>query len=138
MASDCPFCSIIHDGDHVDLVYEDQFTLAFLPLRFAVPGHTLVIPKRHFPFINDMTPMEWRDVGNTIQLVWNKLWAYHKPHGINLVQSNGASATQTVYHVHFHLLPRWKGDPWGHFWPKSETLLPDNRKELARRLREEF
>ncbi len=61
-----------------------------------------------------------------------------KPHGINIIQSNGAAATQSVMHLHVHVVPRWHNDQLGRIWP-PETQYSEGAKDQAwEALRHEF
>ncbi len=86
-------------------VYEDDRVLAFMDIMPQAEGHTLVIPKSPAVTLLDLDPAE---AAYTIQIVQNVAKAMEKAFdakGIVLMQLSGASAGQTVPHVHFHLIP---------------------------------
>ncbi len=114
----CPFCSIVA-GDDVSarLVYRSQEVTAFFPLEPATRGHTLVVPNRHVADLTDLTAAEGRDLGEALLRTARAIRAALSPDGLNVIQSTGAAATQTVPHVHFHLVPRWSGDRMTLEWP---------------------
>lgn len=90
-------------------VYEDEHTLAFMDVMPQVPGHTLVIPK--FP-AEDMLDVDAEFLAATICVTQNIAAAVKKAFeapGIMIAQLNGAAAGQTVFHLHFHILPRHDG-----------------------------
>lgn len=114
----CPFCSIV-DGSDADarVLYRDERVVAFFPLNPATRGHTLVVPHRHVPNSRELMPPEARDLAAAVQRVAATIWAGLSPQGLNIIQSNGAAATQSVEHLHVHLVPRWDEDQMGLTWP---------------------
>lgn len=129
---DCPFCAIVADGGVSREVYRDDRTVAFFPTNPATLGHTLVIPRQHVPTIWDVDPAVAAAVGATTLAVAHALRATLGPDGLNVVQSNGAAATQTVPHLHVHVVPRWDDDEIGDFWPDA-TDFPDDELDQTRR-----
>lgn len=130
-AEDCPFCEIIQrDDPDVREVYRDEHVVAFFPTEPAVLGHTMVVPRKHIPDIWELD----EDIGAhlaraTVRLAGAIREALH-PEGLNVIQSNGEVATQTVFHLHVHLVPRWEGDPMGPIWPE-ETDYSEHAKDQA-------
>ena len=95
-------------------VYEDDIALAFMDVFPQIEGHTLVIPKqaeaRNFL---DMPGDRLGDYMLRVQLVAQAVEAALSPDGIVVTQFNGAPAGQTVFHLHFHIIPRWEGQKLG-------------------------
>ena len=91
-------------------VYEDDEVMAFLDLFPQSRGHTLVIPK-HATARNllEAEPQVLQPLILGVQRVARAVRAALKPDGIVVTQFNGAPAGQTVYHLHFHIIPRWEG-----------------------------
>lgn len=114
----CAFCNIIsgHDPDG-RVVYRDANVTAFGPLKPATRGHVLVVPNRHIADVVDATDLEIQQLGAAVLRVARALRTAVSPDGMNIIQSNGEAATQTVPHVHFHIVPRWKGDAVQLSWP---------------------
>lgn len=113
----CAFCAIVASPSLVEVVAEWEETIAFLPrldertgLRGCVEGHILVVSKKHVP---DFT--ENRGVAGLTAMRASEL-AHRRGGQWNLITSAGLSATQTVFHLHMHLVPRLAGDglllPW--------------------------
>ena len=118
----CPFCAIIKGEDpSARVVYQDQNVTAFFPLVPATRGHTLVVPNRHVVEHTDLTPSESRQLGESVRRAARGVRAAVSPDGINIIQSTGAAATQTVPHVHFHVVPRWHNDRVELRWPDTEA-----------------
>ncbi|MGB3764458.1 MAG: HIT family protein [Ornithinimicrobium sp.] len=116
----CPFCSIVKDEDpNARVLYRDQDVTAFLPLMPATRGHTLVVPNRHVAEHVDLTEAESRQLGSAVRRTARAVRSAVSPDGINIIQSTGSAATQTIPHVHFHVVPRWSGDDLSLAWPDS-------------------
>src|SRR2546423_1140324 len=90
-------------------VYEDEHTLAFLDIMPSVEGHTLVIPKAPAKEIFDLSADGVSALMRATQKVAKAVKRGLKCPGLMLVQLNGASAGQSIPHLHFHILPREKG-----------------------------
>lgn len=106
---DCVFCEIVAGRALADIVMRSALTIAFRPLDPVTPGHLLVVPKTH---VADAT--EDIDVTLAVARSAAALAAASKP--CNLITSVGAEATQSVFHLHWHVVPRRAGDglalPW--------------------------
>lgn len=132
----CPFCQITAGrGADARVVYEDEHTIAFFPDRPATRGHTLVVPKRHASSVWNLTPEEGEHLARTVLQVAHAVREAVHPDGMNIVQSNGAVATQTVEHVHVHVVPRTRCDRVTLRWPRraaeSGDALDETRCAVA-------
>lgn len=101
-------------------VYEDEHTYAFLDISQVSKGHTLVIPKNAAEDILSVDPEDLAKVIQSVQKVAKAVDAAFSPAGINIVQNNRAFADQSVFHIHFHIIPRYEDDIDG-FGYKWET-----------------
>lgn len=136
MDRNCNFCRIVEGTESSRVVYETRRILAFFPLAPAALGHTLVIPKKH---ITDLWSLdkEWGDALLQSCLdIARGLRRALSPDGMNLINSSGEAATQTVMHVHFHLVPRWSGDRFGPIWPHSEPMSDELKDDTAAKIRQ--
>jgi len=106
---DCVFCKIIAGKIPSCTVYEDDHTFAFLDIAPFEKGHVLVVPKHHVPFLTDLPQEVLFPFISAVQSVAALLLRKLPCDGFNLLQNNGACATQAVPHVHFHVVPRWNG-----------------------------
>lgn len=126
--NDCLFCKIVAGKIPAFKVYEDERTLAFMDINPGVDGHTLVIPKTHAKDLFEIPAEDLAAVSKTVQRVAHGLQSAYEIDGLNLFQSNGAAAFQSILHLHFHVFPRRDGDdvqlPWH---PKSV-----DKEKLAR------
>ena len=130
----CVFCRIVRGELPCFKLHEDETTLAFMDINPASEGHCLVVPKAHHADLM-ATPPEL--VGAAAVVARRLAVAVQQvvaPDGLNLVQSNGPGAAQSVRHFHVHVLPRRSGDGlllnWG--------LRPGDRErigDLAERIR---
>lgn len=92
-------------------VFEDDVALAFMDVFPQAEGHTLVIPK-HVEARNllDMPTEKLGAYMERVQAVARAVEKALTPDGVVVSQFNGAPAGQTVFHLHFHIIPRWQGD----------------------------
>lgn len=109
---DCIFCSIITSAAPSWQVYEDDDAVAFLDIGQATAGHTLVVPRRHAADIWSLSEEEAATVMRAVHRVARQLCDTLRPQGLNVTQSNGATAWQEVFHYHVHLVPRYGNDDW--------------------------
>ena len=134
---DCIFCSILAHELPASFVAEDETTVAFMSLRQPVPGHVLVVPRRHVPTIYDLAADEGGAVMSLAIRVARGLRHVYSPAGLNLWQSNGEIAGQEIDHFHLHLQPREAGDGMWDIYPNGEPAprAHDYLDSLAARLR---
>ena len=92
-------------------VYEDAKTLAFMDVMPEAEGHVLVVPKEPAENILDLSPEGMAAMTATTQKIAKAMDKALQPDGILLKQYNRAAAGQSVFHVHFHIVPRWDGVP---------------------------
>ncbi len=122
MRNDCIFCKIVAGELPACKVYEDEDTLAFMDIGPIIKGHTLVIPKEHWADIHAIPSALLQKVAVSTKTIAAAHVAALNCDGVNIIQANGAAAGQTVLHLHFHVIPRFKTD--GHSWnwrPRSYT-----------------
>lgn len=105
------------------IIYEDELTIAFLDAFPKTIGHTLVIPKVCYKDIHEIPLAVLEKVMASVKHVASMLQSSLNPEGINIIQSNGEAAEQSVFHIHFHILPRYSSDTFK-IWP-NETLSVD-------------
>lgn len=120
--SDCIFC-MIRDGDVPSRkVYEDEHVFAILDLSQVTPGHTLVIPKEHvrniYDYDEDLAEKVFAAVPKITRAIRDSL---PDVKGLNVLVNNEEVASQTVFHSHIHLLPRYSdADNFGLKWKPNE------------------
>ncbi|MDV7137075.1 HIT family protein [Williamsia muralis] len=130
---ECAFCKIVERDDSiVREVYRDEHVVAFFPTEPAVLGHLLVVPKRHVQDIWGLAAEEGAQLSDAVLRLSDALRSALLPEGLNIIQSNGEAATQTVPHLHVHLVPRRSRDAMGPIWPQ-ETNYSEARKDDTQR-----
>lgn len=92
-------------------VYEDEHVLAFMDAMPQSDGHTLVIPKTEAENLFELSPAVLATLIQAVQKIAAAIQAALQPDGLTVMQFNGAAAGQTVFHIHFHLVPRYEGQP---------------------------
>ena len=108
------FAKILRGEAPAARVFEDDHVLAFMDVFPQSKGHTLVIPKRsNARNLLDEEPEILCNLILGVQRVTRAVRAALNPDGIVVTQFNGAPAGQTIYHLHFHIIPRWEGVPLG-------------------------
>jgi histidine triad (HIT) family protein len=118
MASDCLFCGIIAGEVSAPRVYEDAEAVAFLDHRPLFPGHVLVVPREHVATLVDLPKERMPGLFGAAQLVARGLAAALGCEGTFVAMNNKVS--QSVPHLHVHVVPRTKGDGLkGFFWPRN-------------------
>ena len=137
MTDDCVFCRIVAGKAEASVAYEDDATLAFMDLGQLHPGHTLVVPKRHVPDIFALDDATGAALMTALTRVARAVRGAFRPDGINLWQSNGAP-WQEVFHLHFHVLPRWRDDGLLRFRPPRERPSRTELSGQAARIRAEL
>ena len=110
MNSSCIFCQIVNKTAPSTIVYEDEHCLGIVPLGKVGKGHTLIIPKKHAANLFDIEDEEFNYVLIAAKKVAAQLREQYSATGINLLHASGADAQQTVFHFHFHLIPRYPND----------------------------
>jgi histidine triad (HIT) family protein len=111
MAEDCIFCKIVAGEIPAQIVDEDEHTLAFMDIAPATRGHALVIPKLHASDLWEIDQEQFAAVARATHRLARKIRERLEPDGLNLINSCGIQAWQTVFHLHVHVIPRYSGDP---------------------------
>jgi histidine triad (HIT) family protein len=125
---DCIFCKIVAGELPAQIVAEDERTVTFMDISPATRGHALVVPRRH---ARDLLEIEAEDLQATILAARRLARRVHErlgADGVNLLNSRGEAAWQTVFHFHLHVIPRYAGDPLRLPW----TPAPGDADEIAK------
>jgi histidine triad (HIT) family protein len=117
---DCIFCKIVAGEIPAQIIDEDDRTLAFMDISPATRGHALVVPRRHARDLLDIEPSELEAVVLTVQRVAARMPERLGADGVNVLNSCGRAAWQTVFHFHVHVIPRYEGDPLRLPWTPHE------------------
>jgi len=116
----CLFCKIVAGEIPSVQIAEDERTLAFMDISPATRGHALVIPKAHAQDLLEISPADLAACAQTAQRVARRAKEVLGADGVNLLNSCGADAWQTVFHFHVHVIPRYAGDPLRLPWIPSD------------------
>lgn len=134
MSEECIFCKIASKEKQAYIVYEDELCMAFLDAFPVTEGHTLIIPKEHYKNIYEIPEdilahimkiskrlaLDYQQIFNTV--------------GLNIIQSNGTVAKQTVFHFHVHLVPRYHQDGlilFRHHFARNENNLVQSYRKIV-------
>ncbi|MGH7024472.1 MAG: HIT family protein [Caulobacteraceae bacterium] len=108
------FAAIVRGDTPCAKVYEDADTLAFMDAFPQGLGHTLVVHKRsRARNLLDAETAELNALIATVRRIARAQRAAFNPDGVTVMQFNGAASGQTIFHLHFHVIPRWDGKPLG-------------------------
>ena len=124
---DCLFCKIVAGEIPSTRVDEDDRTVAFMDINPATKGHLLVIPREHATDLIEVSPEDLDAVMRMAQKLAGRAKERLDADGVNLLNSCGAAAWQTVFHFHIHVIPRYDTDPLRLPWVPA----PGDRDEIA-------
>ncbi|QCV68453.1 HIT family protein [Staphylococcus aureus] len=122
-------------------VYEDDYVYAFLDISQVTKGHTLLIPKKASANIFETDEEAMKHIGAALPKVANAIKRAFNPDGLNIIQNNGEFADQSVFHIHFHLIPRYENDidGFGYKWETHEDILDnDAKQQIAEQIQAQF
>jgi histidine triad (HIT) family protein len=136
--SDCEFCEIVAREEPARIVMRSDEVVAFFPLEPATLGHTLVIPTVHVRDIWGLGDRQASALALATIRVAHAVRAAMSPDGLNIIQSNGEAATQTVPHLHVHVVPRWFDDAMGPIWPAETDWSSGQKNQAAEAIRDAF
>lgn len=135
---ECVFCKIANGESPAYIVYSDEKTIAFLDINPIAEGHTLIIPRKHFENLSDVDEEYFAACATTCRIVSDAMVKSGMAKGTNLLLANGAAANQSIFHVHFHILPRYPGDgsTFIEWWGRSlRHYTPEKMNDIAKKLR---
>jgi histidine triad (HIT) family protein len=126
----CPFCAILQGREPSVIVFEDDRVVAFLDRRPLFPGHTLVVPRQHFVTLGELPADEVGPLMRVVQATARAMESALGAGGSFIAVNNRVS--QSVPHLHVHVVPRTKGDGLkGFFWPRASYVSDEARDEVA-------
>lgn len=124
---DCIFCKIIAGELPAQILDEDERTVTFMDISPATRGHALVVPRRHSRNLLEIEPEDLEATVLAAQRLARNVGERLGADGVNLMNSSGSAAWQTVFHFHMHVIPRYAGDPLRLPW----TPAPGDADEIA-------
>ncbi len=130
----CSFCNVVQDEKNV--IYEDELAVVAMLQKPAVSGHLVVIPKAHYPILEEVPD----NIAEHCFLVANRasavLFDAFGAGGTNIIIQNGLSAGQTIPHFGIHVLPRKEDDGLSFKW-QPKKITPQKIDEVAQALKDE-
>lgn len=130
---ECIFCNIRDRKAEAEIVYEDENILAFLDIQPVNYGHTLVITKKHYDNFLTVPKDELDRLIHAVQFIAGAVKRSMNADGFNVVSNNGDPAGQSVYHFHFHIIPRFNNDFT--IKPKVKTYGSDSIRDYGDQIR---
>lgn len=132
---DCIFCKILKGDIPSYKVYEDDSFIGILDINPSAKGHVIIIPKNHAANIFELSEKDAKEIFVVAKKIAEAIKKAYQPDGINILQNNGEAAGQTVFHLHVHVIPRYKDDTIKIEWePKEmkdlEKVLEEIKKEM--------
>jgi histidine triad (HIT) family protein len=129
--TDCTFCDIVARGK--DFVYEDGDVVAFLDIRPVFKGHVLVVPREHYVTLADLPGEKIVPLFGVVQRISVAIPAALGAQGTFVALNNVVS--QSVPHLHVHVVPRTKGDGLrGFFWPRTKYASAQEAADYAAKI----
>ncbi|MDX1979665.1 MAG: HIT family protein [Bryobacteraceae bacterium] len=129
----CAFCDVIAGGQRAAVIYEDDFTFAFLDHRPVFPGHVLLVPKRHVETLPGLPDDLLQPLFAAARMLSGAVVKAMEAEGSFVAMNNHVS--QSVPHLHVHIVPRRKGDGLrGFFWPRQKYRDEQHLQETRRKL----
>jgi histidine triad (HIT) family protein len=131
---DCLFCKIVAGDVPATRIDEDERTVAFMDINPATRGHALVVPREHTRDLLSIDPDELAAVAAAAKRLAARAKERLGADGINLLNSCGSAAWQTVFHFHVHVIPRYDDDPLRLPWvpgPGDQDEIEAAARELT-------
>ena len=129
----CIFCEIIEGKRKGYMIYEDEDHVAFLDIYPIDKGHSLVLPRKHYERVTDMTPEKVGILFSKIPKIAKGVIKTTQADAFSLAQNNGLAAKQIVPHVHVHIIPRFNHKDT--VWTKRDIAKDEELQILAKQIR---
>jgi histidine triad (HIT) family protein len=134
--ADCLFCGIVEGSISSQTIDSDEHTVSFMDINPATPGHALVVPRAHSEDLIAIEPEDLEAASVAAQRLAKRMDEVLKPDGINILNCCRPAAWQTVFHYHWHVIPRYEDDPLKLPWiPRGGP--EDEIAEIADKLRKD-
>ncbi len=130
---DCIFCKIVAGEIPSYKVYEDESVVAFLDIEPISKGHTLIVPKKHFKNMEEITEDELGKLMNGVKNVGKIIKDKMQIEGYNIMENNDPVSGQTIPHIHWHIIPRSNNDGIN-MWPRG-TYNEGEAEEIINKLK---
>ena len=135
MDSNCIFCKLANGVFPTNFIYEDEDFKVILDANPATKGHSLILPKKHFKNLLDADEEILKKALPLAKKLSNKLIDVLKCDGVNILQNNNEAAGQAVFHLHIHLIPRYKEEKEHMLSWKPNKFSDEEMKNIAESLK---
>lgn len=140
----CIFCEIVKGKAKASMVYQDDLITAFMDIQPVNPGHVLIVPNIHATYLADLPEETGAHIFRVAQRAAAALRASGlKCDGVNFFLADGEAAMQEVFHVHFHVFPRYDGDGFGlkfaeqYFTKPARSELDEAAERIKKQIRDD-
>jgi histidine triad (HIT) family protein len=130
---DCIFCEIASKNSESEIIFENDKCVAFLDINPINFGHTLVVPKVHYDNFLTIPHKELNEITKITQYLAGAIKRSLNADGFNIISNNGTSAGQSVFHFHYHIIPRYEND--FHIKPRTIEYNDNELAEYANKIR---
>jgi histidine triad (HIT) family protein len=131
---DCIFCKVLAGDIPSEKIYEDDHAVAVMDINPWTRGHAVVIPRKHAADLFEIEDGELEHVAVAAKRVATMMRDTLDCDGLNLLQSNGSAAWQTIFHLHVHVIPRYDDDPL-ELPVRPQPAEPEQLAEVAKVIR---
>lgn len=135
MSNNCIFCKIVEKKAPASIVYEDEKTLAFMSIQPINVGHTLVIPKKHYENIYEISEKEISYLFTIVKKISHAVNISCEANGLRIIQNNGKAAGQVIFHLHIHLIPMYGDSQWKHPKNRDIKMLNQDAKRIKQAIK---
>jgi len=129
----CIFCDILAGKKSGHFIYEDEEYVAFLDRYPIDAGHSLVMPRKHYEKIFDMSEASVGELFSKIPKIAKAVLKATDADAFSIGQNNGRAAKQIIPHVHVHIIPRYETK--GAIWTKRGIATDEELSKLAKQIR---
>ncbi len=130
----CLFCKIINKETPAEIIYEDDNVIAILDIHPRSPGHTMILPKIHAENILDLPEEKIEGVFEAVKKVTELLNKSLKPDGFTIGINHGKVSSQTIEHLHIHIMPRWFDDGGGSVHDVVDNPPKESLEEIKKKI----
>ena len=133
MSESCEFCRIIRREAAASRVYDDEQVVVFLSNHPVNPGHTLIVPKKHYENIYEVPDEEISHIFKISKKIASAVKKAVNAEGIRIIQNNGEAAGQVITHFHVHVIPMRKTQLMlHHVESREEAALQEDTENIKR------
>jgi histidine triad (HIT) family protein len=140
---DCIFCDIVQGKGEGVFVYRDELVTGFMDIQPVNPGHVLIVPNAHATYLADLPEETGAHMFRVAQRITEAIRGSGlKCEGVNFFLADGEAAMQEIFHVHFHVFPRFRGDGFGlkfaerYFVRPARSELEDAARSIRKAMEE--